>query len=150
MCLYCVLSTHHRPDFHLEVGSFLCLFGFDSRSEKFFQLFLKNTNNFGLLTASLVEALFRRHEKSSTEPWKQNNHSSDTFQSGGESLSGRCDTPRPTCPKGRLRIARWTANPGHIQMLGCAKHGDETLWDNDTSLRSWRRTRQRWNSYDTD
>ena len=122
MCLYCVLSTNHRPDFHLEVGFFYACLGFDtknrlkysfqsvfnavpalhfrddkvsiakirlvpitvsqlkcalhiligdwydSRSEKFFQLFLKNTNNFSLLTASLVEALFRRHEKSSTEP----------------------------------------------------------------------------------
>lgn len=65
---------------------------------------------------------------------KRDNHSSDTFQSGGESLSQRCDTPRPTCSKERLRIARWIANPGHTQMLGCSRHGDETLWDNDTFI----------------
>lgn len=115
--------------------AFILLLGFTIlylalSSGKFFQLFLKKTFTKRPPYSQLVKGLFLRGLLRG--PWKQNNHSSDTFQSGGESLSRRWDTPRPTCPKGRLRIARWTANPGHTQMLGCSKHGDETLWDNDT------------------
>lgn len=87
------------------------------------------------------------HKKALAEPWQLNTHSSDTFLSGGESPS-------------RMKVRRDPpAHPGYNGKQGGERFRTILKYPvatdmamkryrvNDTSLRSWRRTRQGWDSH---
>ena len=121
------------------------LFGGKTMSKKFFQLFFKNIHK------NCVFVLYPlRDKKLSPVPWQLNTHSSGTFLCGGESSSRmkvRQDPPAHPGYNGKQGGERFRTILKYSTATDMAM---KRYRANDTSLRSWRRTRQGWDSHGPD
>ena len=131
----------------VKPAGFFCLWGVTSPARKKFFEFLKNKCRFG---ASKVAVGGWEEKFLLTATWQLNTHSSDTFLSGGESPSRmkvRQDPPAHPGYNGKQGGERFRTILKYSTATDMAM---KRYRANDTSLRSWRRTRQGWDSHGPD
>ena len=126
------------------------LFLFFGQGGKIFWEILKIGLVFALLDAYQVEKRSTQVESDPIALWQLNTHSSGTFLCGGESSSRmkvRQDPPAHPGYNGKQGGERFRTILKYPTATDMAM---KRYRANDTSLRSWRRTRQGWDSHGPD